>query len=123
MAAAKKLKFSPPAIAKISTRILEIDNLNREKNNKYIEYIIKLKRSRYIILYFIVAIYLAAAASLSLNRRVKSSYLSTSIWAMLGVIGSRISTSIWAMRMAMYGGNRRSHIHVTLGHGHGHTWR
>ena len=41
LAAAKKPKFSPPAIAKISTRILEIKKLNRGKNDRYIVEVIK----------------------------------------------------------------------------------
>ena len=40
LATAKKPKFSPLAKGKISTRIIEIDNLNREKKIRYIGYIL-----------------------------------------------------------------------------------
>ena len=36
----------------------------------------------------------------------------------MGAIGSHITTSIWAT----YGGKRKPHIHVNLGHGHGPNW-
>ena len=40
MAAAKKPKFFPLEKIKSITRILEIDNLNREKTKRYIDYIV-----------------------------------------------------------------------------------
>ena len=51
----------------------------------------------YIIYYYLIASFLAVAASLSLKRRVKSSYISTLIWD-------------------VYRDNRKLYIHVNLSH-------